>query len=119
MTIDELRTALARFEVSIRDKGYNRVEVRAFVEPTRTWYCVEYCVNSSDTYNDAIRSYHDDFPKLTAYVETIPDRLEVMREKFLSRLASLVEDAESLELNIPELRPLFETYRNNLLEHHK
>lgn len=119
MTIDELRTTLARLETSIRDKGYNRVEIRAFVESTRLWYAVEYCMNSSDTYSDAIRSYHDDLPKLMAYVEAIPDRLDVMREKFLSRLASLVEDAESLELNIPELRPLFETYRNNLLEHHQ
>lgn len=119
MTIDELRTTLASFEASIRDKGYNRVEIRAFVESNRVWYLAEYYMNSSDTYNDAIRSYQDDIPKLTAYVEAIPSRLDVLRTKFLGRLASLVEDAESLELDIPELRPLFETYRNNLLEHHQ
>ena len=119
MTIDELCTAFASFEASIRDKGYNRVEIRAFVESTRVWYSIEYYMNSSDTYNDAIRSHHDDLPKLTAYIKAIPDRLDVMREKFLSRLATLVEDAESLEINIPELRPLFETYRSNLLEHHQ
>ena len=119
MTLDEFQAMLDRLEVSIRDKGYNRVQIRAFVEPTRIWYSIEYYLHSSDTYGDSIRSYADDIPQLMASVEAIPSRLDVLRTQFLGRLASLVEDAESLELNIPELRPLFETYRNNQLEHHK
>lgn len=118
MTLDEFQAMLDRLEVSIRDKGYNRVQIRAFVEPTNIWYSIEYYMNSADAYGDSIRSYADDTAQLTAYVETIPSRLDLARTEFLKRLASLVEDAESLELNIPELRPLFETYRNNQLEHH-
>lgn len=113
--MNELQTLLHHLEVSIRDKGYNRVEIRAFVEPTRIWYSIEYYVHSSDSYADGIRSYAYDIPQLTASVGAIPARIDVLREQFLGRLASLVEDAESLELNIPELRPLFETYRNNEL----
>lgn len=115
MTLDDFQSMLDRLEVSIRDKGYNRVEIRAFVEPTRIWYSIEYYLHSSDTYADGIRSYAYNVDELTTRVKAVPARIDVLREQFLGRLASLVEDAESLELNIPELRPLFETYRNNEL----
>ena len=77
-----------------------------------------YRLDPEDSYDAVQRLSSRDFDDFCRQVYAIPSLSEVKRQEFLSRLAHLVEDAEALGIDIPHLRPLFEDYCNNLLEHH-
>lgn len=106
----------------LSDKGYVRVKAWFSVDIDSISAFIDYYLDSSDSYEQrkTVPGYQiESLETLLAAVRAVPPRLDLARQEFLKRLASLVETAEALELNIPELRPLFEDYRNNLLEHHK
>jgi hypothetical protein len=115
MTLEDLKLLLQLAEADLQDKGYTDVRVCCYVEPNRDhWFSLSYRKNPDDRETVSL------YPKvMSETLASIPSRLDLLRAEFLKRLATLVEDAEMLELQIPELRPLFETYKNNELEFQK
>lgn len=121
MNTDELKTLASTIEAILRDKGYVRASCWFSIASERISAYIDYYLNANDLWEQRktanvyeLKSFDD----LRSEIEALPSRLDLARAEFLKRLAHLVEDADKLELKIPELRPLFETYQNNLLEHH-
>jgi len=123
MTLDELYNFCLHHQQVLASKGYFRCDVEFHLN----WIGRHYCVGvefrtDADVYDSRVyKSFHHEtdlmavLTQVTDYVHSIKSRDEIAREKFLERLAHLVEDADKLGIEIPALRPCFEEYRNNLL----